>query len=101
MFFKPIKFDRIVVSPPLETQQKADQIFSRILKNYSENYEKFKVNPQGNVLNDPWLRREIWRWDPFFSKQNVLRNSFPGLGIAVAAFSIYLFYDLMTGKEDH
>ena len=101
MFFKPIKFDQIVVSPPLQTKRKAEQIFSRILENYNKNHEKFKVNPQGNVLNDPWFRREMWRWDPFFSKQNVLRNSFPGLGIAAAAFSIYLVYDLMTEKEGH
>lgn len=99
MFFKPIKFDQIVVSPPLETKQKAEQLFSRILQNYNKNYEKFRLNPPANVLNDPWFRREAWRWDPFFSKQNVLRNSFPGLGIAVAAFSVYLVYDLMTGKE--
>lgn len=100
MFFKPIKFDQIVVSPPVETRQKAEQIFSRILENYNQNYEKFRTDPQGNVLKDPWFKREAWRWDPFFSKQNVLRNSFPGLGIAVAAFSIYLIYDLITsGKQ--
>ena len=104
MFFKPIKFDQIVISPPKETRQKAEQIFSRILQNYENNYKAFKVDPLANVLKDPWFRREAWRWDPFFSNKNILRHSFPGLGIAVAAFSVYLAYDLITGdgeKEGH
>lgn len=98
MFFKPIKFDQIVVSPPVETRKKGELIFSRILENYNKNYEKFRVNPQENVLKDPWFKRESWRWDPFFSKRNIFRNSFPGLKIAVAAFSIYLVYDFITEK---
>lgn len=103
MFLKPIKFDQNVVSPPSETKENAEEIFNRILKNYRENYSKFQKNPQANLLKDPWFKREAWRWDPFFSKQNIFRNSFPGLGVAAAAFSIYLIYDFATGKgnNDH
>lgn len=99
MFFKPIKYDQIVVSPPTEVKKEAEKIFDRILHNYNQNYQKFKVNPLGNVLKDPWFRREAWRWDPFFSKQNILKHSFPGLGVAAAAFSVYLLYDLINGGE--
>lgn len=101
MFFKPLKFDQIVVSPPREIKEKAHQIFDRILQNYNKNYAKFRPNPLANPLNDPWHRREAWRWDPFFSKQNMLRKSFPGLGIGAAAFAIYLAYDtLIINKDD-
>ena len=101
MFFKPIKYDQIVVTPPNDVKKEAEKIFDRILQNYNKNYQKFKVNPLGNVLNDPWFRREAWRWDPFFSKPNILRNSFPGLGVAAAFFSIYLLYDFINGTEGH
>lgn len=100
MFFKPIKYDQIVVSPPVEIKERAQQIFDRILQNYSKNYKKFRPNPLQNPLNDPWHRREAWRWDPFFSKQNMLRKSFPGLGIGAAAFSIYLVYDIFIKKNE-
>lgn len=99
MFFKPLKFEQSVVSPPPATQEKAEQIFNRILENYRVNYDKFKQDPQANVLKDPWFKRESWRWDPFFSKANVLRHSFPGLGLAAVAFSAYLIYDLISGNE--
>ena len=100
MFFKPIKFDQNVVSPPFETKKTAHEIFDRILTNYKKNYSKFKVNPLENPLKDPWFRRESWRWDPYFSKKNVFMKSFPGLGIACAAFSIYLVYDLLFSENE-
>ena len=101
MFFKPIKYEQNVVSPPTATKAKADQIFDRILQNYNKNYAKFRTNPLADPLNDPWHRREAWRWDPYFSKGNMLRKSFPGLGIGAAAFTAYLVYDTFTssGKE--
>lgn len=93
MFFKPLKYDEIIVSPPSSTKIKSEEIFNRILQNYTKNYKKFRKNPLNNPLNDPWHRREAWRWDPYFSKQNMLRKSFPGLGIGAMAFTIYLLYD--------
>ena len=101
MFFKPIKFDQNVVSPPRETKRLANEIFDRILKNYNQNYSKFRVDPLKNVLKDPWFKREAWRWDPYFSKWNVLRHSFPGLGVAVGVFSVYLIYDFFFNEKEH
>lgn len=101
MFFKPLKFEQSVISPPAATKEKAEQIFNTILQNYRANYDKFKQDPQGNLVKDPWFRREAWRWDPFYSKANVLKHSFPGLGIAAAAFSIYLIYDLISGENSN
>lgn len=103
MFLTPLKFDKIVVSPPKETKQLANDIFDRILKNYRSNYAAFKANPEPhlkNILKDPWYRREAWRWNPYFSPINVFRKSFPGLGIASLAFSAYLVYDLFIATTD-
>jgi NADH dehydrogenase (ubiquinone) 1 beta subcomplex subunit 3 len=99
MFLKPIKFEQNVVSPPSDIKNLSDEMFNRILTNYKENYSKFKANPLGNVNKDPWFRREAWRWDPYFSKENVFRRAFPGLGLAAVAFSVYLVYDFMVEGE--
>ena len=110
MFFKPIKYEEIVVNPPEEIKKQSRQIFDRIIKNYDENYKRVRSNPQGNLIGDPWFRREVWRWDPYFSKENVLRKAFPGLGVAITAFTIYLAIEFYqdkgksakeSGKETH
>ncbi|KZT57718.1 hypothetical protein CALCODRAFT_482883 [Calocera cornea HHB12733] len=45
------------------------------------------------LYRDPWAKREAWRKHPIFSKSYFLRNMFPGFGIAVVAFSVYVIYD--------
>lgn len=95
MFFKPIKFEEIVVNPPNEIKRQSEEIFDRILVNYNDNYKKFRSNPLSNPLGDPWFRREAWRWDPYFSKENMVRKAFPGLGLALTAFTAYLIYDFI------
>lgn len=100
MFLKPIKYDQSVVTPSTEIKDRSKAIFSRILKNYRENLVKFEKDPQANSIKDPWFKREAWRWDPFFSKQNIFKNSFPGLKLATFAFSIYLIYDFTLGNTE-
>jgi len=45
---------------------------------------------EGPLYRDPWARREAWRKSPIFSGTTQLRNLFPGFGIAVVAFGVYL-----------
>lgn len=42
------------------------------------------------LYRDPWAKREAWRKHPVFSNRAMFRNIFPGFGIAVAAFSVYV-----------
>ncbi|KAK0504566.1 NADH-ubiquinone oxidoreductase B12 subunit family-domain-containing protein [Armillaria luteobubalina] len=42
------------------------------------------------LYRDPWARFESWRKHPVFSQQTMLRNLFPGFGIAVVAFTGYV-----------
>ncbi|KAJ1925311.1 hypothetical protein IWQ60_004469 [Tieghemiomyces parasiticus] len=50
-------------------------------------------------LYDPWAQREAWRKDPFFSKRNVVKGLFPGLGLATVAFIAMLGYEKLTGSR--
>ena len=54
---------------------------------------------------DPWEKREAWRFHPFFSQENRIRNLFPGLGLATVAFIGYVAFDKWytyygPGKEE-
>ncbi|CAM0140587.1 hypothetical protein VKS41_006607 [Umbelopsis sp. WA50703] len=51
--------------------------------------------------HDPWARREAWRKSPIFSNRAMVRNMFPGLGIATVAFTIYCGYEWAFGKKEH
>ncbi|KAF9503766.1 hypothetical protein BS47DRAFT_1283100, partial [Hydnum rufescens UP504] len=42
------------------------------------------------LYRDPWARREAWRKSPIFSTRTQFRSLFPGFGIAVVAFGVYL-----------
>ncbi|KAI8584712.1 hypothetical protein K450DRAFT_217639 [Umbelopsis ramanniana AG] len=53
------------------------------------------------TYHDPWARREAWRKNPIFSNRAMVRNMFPGLGIATVAFTIYCGYDWAFGKKEH
>ncbi|EPS38370.1 hypothetical protein H072_7887 [Dactylellina haptotyla CBS 200.50] len=53
-----------------------------------------KFNPQsllraGRNLQDPWARRETWRYTGPFTRMNRFRGLFPGFGIASVAFAGY------------
>ncbi|KAJ6625603.1 NADH dehydrogenase 1 beta subcomplex subunit 3 [Mycena sp. CBHHK59/15] len=44
-------------------------------------------------FRDPWAKREAWRKHPVFSNRVMFANLFPGLGIAIVAFSAYVVAD--------
>ncbi|GLJ45061.1 hypothetical protein SUGI_0948620 [Cryptomeria japonica] len=50
-------------------------------------------NGKLNSTGEFFKRRDEWRKHPMLS--NNLRNATPGLGIALAAFGVYLFVDGM------
>ena len=58
-----------------------------------------------NLYRDPWAKREAWRKHPVFSKAAMFKNLFPGFGIAVAAFTVYVVVDNMflkaKAKQSH
>ncbi|KAL3901517.1 MAG: hypothetical protein SGCHY_000549 [Lobulomycetales sp.] len=49
--------------------------------------------------HDPWQARDEWRNHAFFSKWNRLSRVFPGLGMATAAFSVYLVWEDYDNKH--
>lgn len=53
-------------------------------------------------MSNPWAKRDAWRYTGQFSRVNRFKNAFPGLGIAIVAFSGYLAYEkLVMEKDDH
>jgi NADH dehydrogenase (ubiquinone) 1 beta subcomplex subunit 3 len=52
------------------------------------------------IANDPWAKREAWRKHEMFGKMRQISQMFPGLGIALVAFTGYVLWDNMTAKED-
>ena len=50
------------------------------------------------LFRDPWAKRDAWRKHPVFSQRAMFRNMFPGFGIAVVAFSVYVVVDNVYGK---
>ncbi|TAQ87988.1 hypothetical protein B7494_g3696 [Chlorociboria aeruginascens] len=55
----------------------------------------------GHAANDPWARREAWRYTGMYSRWNRFKGSFPGLGIATVAFAAYCGYEYMFLSDDH
>ncbi|EGN99733.1 hypothetical protein SERLA73DRAFT_179900 [Serpula lacrymans var. lacrymans S7.3] len=50
------------------------------------------------LFRDPWAKREAWRKHPVFSNRAMFGSMFPGLGIAIVAFSAYVVADNFYGK---
>lgn len=50
---------------------------------------------------NPWAKRDAWRYQDQFTRLNRFKGAFPGLGIAIGAFSAYLVYDKVIKKDDH
>ncbi|CZS95848.1 related to NADH-ubiquinone oxidoreductase B12 subunit [Rhynchosporium agropyri] len=55
----------------------------------------------GTPANDPWARREAWRYSGPFTRWNRFKGSFPGLGIATVAFAAYCGYEYLFLNDDH
>ncbi|KAF2484531.1 NADH-ubiquinone oxidoreductase B12 subunit family-domain-containing protein [Neohortaea acidophila] len=55
----------------------------------------------GQPANDPWARREAWRYSGPFTRWNRLKSVFPGFGIATAAFAGYLVYEQLFLTSSH
>lgn len=53
---------------------------------------------EGPLYRDPWARREAWRKSPIFSNRAMFRNMFPGFGIGLAAFTVYVVADNLMAK---
>ncbi|TFK75394.1 NADH-ubiquinone oxidoreductase B12 subunit [Pluteus cervinus] len=53
------------------------------------------------LFRDPWAKREAWRKSPVFSNRVMFRNLFPGFGIGLAAFTVYVVADnvLFSAKK--
>ena len=49
--------------------------------------------PTPPVYRDPWAKREAWRKHPVFSRRAMFSNLFPGFGVALVAFTAYVFVD--------
>ncbi|KAK6463830.1 NADH dehydrogenase 1 beta subcomplex subunit 3 [Scheffersomyces coipomensis] len=51
---------------------------------------------------NPWAKRDAWRYEGQFTRINRFKNAFPGLGIAIVAFSGYLAYEkIFLTKDSH
>jgi NADH dehydrogenase (ubiquinone) 1 beta subcomplex subunit 3 len=44
---------------------------------------------------------EAWRYTGPFSRMNRFRGVFPGFGIGLAAFGVYMVYEQMFMKSSH
>lgn len=54
-----------------------------------------------NLYHDPWAKREMWRKHPIFSMRYYVRHMFPGLGLGVSAFAVYVAWEKLFKKEDN
>ena len=46
-------------------------------------------------------RSEAWRYTGPFSRGNRFKGSFPGFGIALGAFAVYVAYDKLIADHGH
>ncbi|CAN6647190.1 hypothetical protein TRVA0_022S00980 [Trichomonascus vanleenenianus] len=51
--------------------------------------------------NDPWARKEAWRFTGPFSRANRFRGHLPGIGIGAGAFVLLNIYEYLTGSNSH
>ena len=50
-----------------------------------------------NLYRDPWAKRDAWRKHPVFSRSKMFAGLFPGFGIGLAAFTLYVVADNIYG----
>ena len=101
----PVRVPPLPTEPPLSPlpvslsgkgQKLAPASFSNIIKRNRSHYmSKFPS------LFDPWAKRDAWRRHPVFSNRAMFSNLFPGFGIAVVAFSVYVLAENVLGKGKH
>jgi NADH dehydrogenase (ubiquinone) 1 beta subcomplex subunit 3 len=74
-----------------EIVEKANHLYTNVLRQYKTLGHKSRQE-----WADPWAKREDWRYHPYFSGPNVLKNAFPGLSWALLAFGAYCGYEHLT-----
>lgn len=52
-------------------------------------------------MSNPWAKRDAWRYQGQFSRYNRFKNAFPGFGIALGAFTVYVAYEQIFLKDKH
>ncbi|CUM52836.1 unnamed protein product [Debaryomyces fabryi] len=52
-------------------------------------------------MSNPWAKRDAWRYQGQFSRFNRFKNAFPGFGIALGAFTLYVAYEQVFLKDKH
>lgn len=52
-------------------------------------------------MSNPWAKRDAWRYQGQFSRYNRFKNAFPGFGIALGAFTLYVAYEQIFLKDKH
>lgn len=57
------------------------------------------VNDRITTMSNPWAKRDAWRYEGQFSRFNRFKSAFPGLGIAIGAFSVYVAYEKLVLKK--
>ncbi|GAW05205.1 nadh-ubiquinone oxidoreductase b12 [Lentinula edodes] len=64
--------------------------FSQLVLRHSSSNLQMSNLP---LYRDPWAKLDAWRKSPVFQKTTVLRNLFPGFGIAVVAFTALEYHE--------
>lgn len=67
------------------------RLYTSILRHY-----KLLGKKPREEWRDPWAKREDWRYHPYFSGVNVVKNAVPGLSWALVAFGIYCGYEHLS-----
>lgn len=52
------------------------------------------------MANDPWAKREAWRYTGAFTRANRFKGAFPGLGLGVSAFVVYCVAEKFLFPKD-
>ncbi|GMM38227.1 hypothetical protein DASC09_055660 [Saccharomycopsis crataegensis] len=53
------------------------------------------------MAQDPWAKREAWRYTGAFTRANRFKGAFPGLGLGVGAFAVYCIAEQLFFPADH
>lgn len=51
-----------------------------------------------NIMSNPWAKRDAWRYEGQFTRFNRFKSAFPGFGIGLGAFLLYVGYEKVTAK---
>lgn len=77
----------------------------QVLTNHLTNKTMCKYNPLSSLItttmSNPWAKRDAWRYEGQFTRYNRFKSAFPGLGIAIVAFTGYVTFEHFFLKKDH